>query len=86
MMDVVYVDETWFNMKQVKKTYFLAEGEADSHRTAKRLPDLDTIQHVTLPSMASLASGHSPQFFQHSAPIGTIQHSAPVKTVQLAQW
>jgi hypothetical protein len=35
MMDVVHVDEKWFDMKQVKKTYFLAPGEPDPYRPAK---------------------------------------------------
>jgi hypothetical protein len=35
MMDVVHVDEKWFEMKQATKTYFLANGEAEPHRAAK---------------------------------------------------
>jgi hypothetical protein len=35
MMDVVHVDEKWFDMKQVNKTYFLAPGEPDPYRAAK---------------------------------------------------
>jgi hypothetical protein len=35
MMDDVHVDEKWFNMKQVNKTYFPAEGEAETHQIAK---------------------------------------------------
>ncbi len=35
MMDVVHVDEKWFYMKQLKKTYFLVDGEEEPHRTAK---------------------------------------------------
>jgi hypothetical protein len=33
--DVVHVDEKWFEMKQVIKTYFLTEGEEEPQRTAK---------------------------------------------------
>jgi hypothetical protein len=35
MKDVVHVDEGWFEMKQVNKTYFLVEGETEPHRAAK---------------------------------------------------
>ena len=35
MMDVIHVDEKWFNMKELNKTYFLLEDEPEPHRTAK---------------------------------------------------
>lgn len=35
MMDVVHVDEKWFFMKEVKKNYYLADGEEEPHRTSK---------------------------------------------------
>ncbi|KAG7346706.1 hypothetical protein IV203_005775 [Nitzschia inconspicua] len=35
MMDVVHVDEKWFYMKKVNRTYFLADGEEEPHRTCK---------------------------------------------------
>ena len=34
-MDVVHVDEKWFNMKEVNKTYFLLDGEEEPHRSSK---------------------------------------------------
>jgi hypothetical protein len=45
MMDVVHLDEKWFNMKQVNKTYFLAEGEAEPHRTSSAFQQSKTSGH-----------------------------------------
>ncbi len=34
-MDVVHVDEKWFNMKEVTKRYYLGDGEPDPQRKSK---------------------------------------------------
>jgi hypothetical protein len=35
MMDVVHIDEKWFNLCQNTRTYYLLEGEEEPHRTTK---------------------------------------------------
>jgi hypothetical protein len=88
MMDVVHVDEKWFEMKQVNKTYFLAEGEAEPHRAAKSKRYIEKV--VFLAAVArprfnttrnshfdgKLGIFHSPQWSRRSAPV-VIDRLAP---------
>src|SRR5690242_8698016 len=46
MMDVVHVDEKWFNMTKVKKTFYLGSTESIPHRQCKSKTFIEKIMFL----------------------------------------
>jgi hypothetical protein len=62
MMDVVHVDEKWFDMKQVNKTYFLANGEAEPHRAAKSKRYIEKVMFLAAVARPRFDTTHNEHF------------------------